>query len=428
MSEYQTIGDESFKQFVPLSESLRKLLNEPFPVHQYYKLPEKVVHCTKCVISNQRPRITFDEQGVCSACRYAERKQAGIDWKEREEQLKETLAKHRRTDGSNDVVVPSSGGKDSAFVAHVLKHKYNMNPITVTWAPNYYTAVGWYNQQALIHSGLDNILGTPNGLQHRLMTRAALIKMGDIFQPFIYGQKAFPIRMAAKLGIPLVMYGENGEVEYGGDLKNENSPTHNLTDDMIKHYNSGFDLCDWEDAGLSEGDLGFYRMPTQEEAARVGVECHFFGYYHKWVPQENYYYSVENIGFKPEPDGRSEGTYSKYASLDDRVAGYHNYFAHLKFGHGRATSDAAHEIRDGHISREEGVALVRKFDGELPRKHLRTVLDYLMMTEEEFEQSCERFRNLNLWERDPQSRKWRLKTPVSNTPVAAAKEQRVHGG
>ena len=123
----------------------------------------------------------------------------------------------------------------------------------------------------------------------------------------------------------------------------------------------------WEEYGISRESLNFYYPPTVTEAEELGLENHFFGYYKKWIPQENYYYAVENIDFEAEPDGRSEGTYSKYASLDDKFAGFHNYFAYLKFGLGRATSDAAHEIRDGHISREEGVALVRKFDGEFPK-------------------------------------------------------------
>jgi|TARA_B100001971_G_scaffold5268_1_gene4357 N-acetyl sugar amidotransferase len=411
MTTYQTIGRLSYKQYVEMPDSLKKMLKEFFPVSEYYKLPE-VKYCRKCVISTQRPRIHFDEDGVCSACRFAEKKQ-NANWEEREEQLRGLLEKHRSNDGSWDVVVPSSGGKDSAFVAHKLKYEYNMHPLTVTWAPHIYTGVGWYNFQALVHSGLDNVLGTPDGLLHRILTRASLIKMGDIFQPFIYGQKAFPISTAVRYGIPLIMYGENGEVEYGGDSKNEELPTHNITSDIEKHYISGFKLTDWADCGISAKDLSCYQMPKIEDAERVGIECHFLSFYKKWVPQQNYYYTVENTGFKPEPDGRSEGTYSKYASLDDKLAGYHNYFAYLKFGHGRATSDAAHEIRDGHITREEGVALVHKFDGEFPTKHFKEVLEYLMMTEDEFIQCCERFRNQDIWKKDEATGDWRLKRQVS---------------
>ena len=206
------------------------------------------------------------------------------------------------------------------------------------------------------------------------------------------------------------MYGENGEVEYGGDLKNADVPTHNVTDDMTKHYFSGIHPEDFEKYGIDKKKLNYYYPPKEEVAKEVGLENHFFSYYKKWVPQENYYYAVENCGFEPEPDGRSEGTYSKYSGLDDKIDGYHFYFAYLKFGHGRATSDAAHEVRDGHITREEAVALVKKYDGELPKKHFKEFLEYVDMTEEEFFKVCDRFRAEHLWEM--KGNQWALKKPV----------------
>ena len=137
-------------------------------IKELYNLPEKVVHCKKCVVSNQRPRITFDAHGVCSACNFAEEKNKKIDWDLREKELQDLCNKHRRKDGYWDVVVPCSGGKDSTFVAHMLKYKYNMNPLTVTWTPMLYTDVGWRNLQHMIASGIDNILGSPDGKTHRI--------------------------------------------------------------------------------------------------------------------------------------------------------------------------------------------------------------------------------------------------------------------
>ena len=390
-----------------LEETKKK---KKFNVREYYKLPEKVLHCKKCVISNQRPRISFDAEGICSACRFAEKKQNTIDWKDREEQLKKLLNRFRKNNGEWDVVVPCSGGKDSNIVAHMLKYKYNMRPLTVTWSPMIYTDGGRRNLTSLIASGIDNILGTPNAKIHKLLTKISLEKIGDVFQPFIYGQKSFPMRIAIKFNIPLVMYGENGEVEYGGDNKNADVPTHNVTDDMVKHYFSGVLPDDFVNYGINKEDLKFYYPPEEKEAKKIGLENHFFSYYRKWIPQENYYYSVENCGFEPEPDGRSEGTYSKYAGLDDRIAGWHYYFGWLKFGHGRATSDAAHEIRDGHINREEGIALIKQYDGELPRKHFKEFLNYVDLTEEEFHQIADRFRAEHLWEF--KGNNWRLKKPV----------------
>lgn len=380
-------------------------------IQKKYGLPDDVKFCTRCVISNQRPRIEFDDFGVCGACRVADLKQQ-IDWDERERELRTLLDKHRRSDGYWDVVVPCSGGKDSVYVAHKLKFEYGMNPLTVTWAPHAYTDVGRRNLEKLIHSGIDNIVGTPNGQLHRLLTKLSTVHLGDPFQPFIYGQKAFPMRMAIIHNIPLVMYGEDGEVEYGGDMKAVGRRSHNISEDMTKHYFSGMPPEVWEQYGISKELLNFYFPPTTAEANKVGLENHFFGYYTKWVPQENYYYAVEKIDFEPEPDGRSEGTYSKYASLDDKFAGFHNYFAYLKFGLGRATSDAAHEIRDGHITRDEGVALVRKFDGEFPKKHFKEFLEYIDMSEVEFKEIENKFRADHLWIKNANGQ-WTLKNHVS---------------
>ncbi len=379
-------------------------------VQKRYKLPSEVRFCKRCVISNQRPRIGFDEEGVCSACRYAEWKRTNIDWAKRNAELERLCDRVRRTDGRFDVIVPCSGGKDSGYVSHVLKSKYGMHPLTVTWAPHWYTDIGRENLESLIHSGLDNILFTPNGEVHRIMTRLSFIDIGDPFQPFIYGQKNFPLLMATLYDIPLIMFGENGEVEYGGDMKNAESPTHDTKGDMNRMYFSDVPPETWERAGVSRQDLRVYQGPSHEALDRVGVECHFMGYYHRWTPQEVYYYAVDNTGFQANPDGRSEGTYSKYASLDDRLDGYHYYLAYIKFGLGRCTSDAAHEVRDGHITREEAVALVKQFDGEFPKKHFQDFLNYTGLDEGQFNQVIDAWRSPHLWTRDESG--WRLKRPV----------------
>ncbi len=379
-------------------------------VKEYYRLPEKVIFCKKCVTSNQRPRIVFDERGVCNACNYAYKKQHLIDWSERERLLRDLLDRHRRRDGYYDVVVACSGGKDSSTVAHKLKHQYNMHPLTVTWAPHIYTDIGWKNLQNFIHSGFDNILGTPNGKVHKLMTKLAFELLGDPFQPFIYGQMAFPFRIAVNYKIPLVFYAENGEAEYGGSTDNEDKPG-NTAEDFQRFYFSGLLAEAFAEYRMSANDLVPYRMPTREELERVGVEMHWLGYYLKWVPQENYYYAAEHCGFQANPDGRSEGTYAKYSSLDDRIDGFHFYLSYIKFGLGRATRDASQEIRNGHITREEGVALVRKYDGGFPEKWFKDFLDYIGITEDHFWEVIDGFRPSHLWEKV--NGEWRLKHAVS---------------
>lgn len=375
-----------------------------------YNLPEEVKFCKKCTISNQRPRIMFNADGVCSACQFVEYKRQCVNWEEREKELLKLLTRFKRKDGGYEVLVPSSGGKDSARIAHELKQKYGLNVLTVTWAPHLYTDIGFNNLQSMIHiGGVDNILGTPNGVIHRKLTKLSFEVLGDPFQPFIYGQFNFPLQIAVKYQIPLIMYGENGEVEYGGDMKNAFNPTMDYRSDYKKHYFSGLAPEELVSLGIDEKDMLGYMAPTHKELGSLGVEIHFYGYYYKWIPQENFYYCVENTGFIPNPV-RNEGTYSKYASLDDKLDGYHYYLSFIKFGIGRATSDSAHEIRDGHLTREEGVELVKKFDGEFPQKYFDIFLKYCDITEEHFWDVINSWRSPHLWEKS--GGEWKLKHAV----------------
>lgn len=375
-----------------------------------YNLPSEVKYCTKCTISNQRPRITFDEEGVCSACNYAKIKQTEIDWELRDKELQILCDKHRKNDGSYDVIVPSSGGKDSAFVAYQLKHKYNMNPLTVTWSPHLWTKDGFDNFQQHIHvGGFDNVLGTPNGDIHRKLTKISFEVLGDPFQPFIYGQTNYPMQMALKYNVALIMYGENGEVEYGGSMKNAYKPNRDWKKDHKEHYFSGLAPEDLTEYGINEKDILPYMAPKTEELEQLGLDIHFFGYYKQWVPQELYYHAVENTGFKPRY-ARNEGTYSKYASFDDQIDGFHYYLAYIKFGIARATSDTAHEIRDGHITREEGISLIKRFDGEFPKEHFKVFLEYCNISEEYFHELIDSWRSPHIWTKD--QNKWKLKYPI----------------
>lgn len=370
-----------------------------------YNLPTEVKYCKKCTVSNQRPRITFDEHGVCSACNFAEYKRHKIDWEARERELVELCNKYRKNNGEYDVIVPCSGGKDGSFVAHQLKYKYGMNPLTVTWAPLWATEIGRRNLDAFIRSGMDNVLGTPNGVVTRKLTRLSFQHLGDPFQPFIYGQTNFPLSMAIKHNVSLIMYGENGEVEYGGDMKNAHRPDREIKD-HDKHYFSGLPPEFWVEHGLSANDLKPFMAPRYEDILNNKTAIHFFGYYKFWDPQENYYYCREHTGFTPNTE-RSEGTYSKYASLDDRIDGFHYYLGFIKFGIGRTTSDTAHEIRDGKITREEGLALVKRYDGEFPKRHFQEFLDYCSITEDDFHEVIDSWRSDHLWVREGDE--WKLR-------------------
>lgn len=377
-------------------------------ISELYNLPKEVRFCCKCTISNQRPRIKFDDDGVCSACNFAQYKRTHFDWSAREKELVALCDKYRRNDGRYDVVVPCSGGKDSAFVAHQLKFRYGMNPLTVTSAPLLYTEIGRTNLEAMVANGLDNLKVTTNGHITRRLAALCFEHMGDPFQPFVYGATNLPLKISARFDIPLVMYGENGEVEYGGDMKNAFKPTRDISD-HDKHYFSGRPPEFWSEFGINQVDLEPFMAPPYKELLKVGTQIHFFGYYKCWDPQENFYYCQENTGFVTNSE-RSEGTYSKYASLDDKLDGFHYFLGYIKFGIGRATSDAAHEVRDGKINREEAVALVRRFDGEFPKKYFAEFLDYCSLSEIRFWEIVDSWRSDIVWEQD--SGVWKLKTSV----------------
>jgi len=374
-----------------------------------YGLPAEVKFCKKCVISNQRPNsavefkhtkdsqkktIFFDEHGVCDACRFAERKHQQIDWQERERELMALCDRYRSNNGSYDCLVPGSGGKDSFYTAHMLKYKYGMNPLTVTWAPHKYTEWGWRNFQAWIHAGFDNYLMTPNGRIHQLLTRLAVEKLFHPFQPFILGQKNLAPKMSALFNIPLVFYGEN-EAEYGNPIADAAKAKRDLsffaeqnTDDI---YLGGVQVGELvNDFGVRKAELQPYLPLRPDEVSKVNMEVHYLGYYLKWHPQSCYYYAVEHGGFEASPE-RTPGTYSKYNSIDDRIDDFHYYTTGIKFGIGRATYDAAQEIRSGDINREEGVALVKRFDHEFPDRFAEEIFDYLSIKEKELPQAYSQF-------------------------------------
>ena len=283
-----------------------------------------------------------------------------IDWALREKELRELCDQYRKNDGSYDCLVPGSGGKDSFYAAHLLKYKYGMHPLTVTWAPHIYTPWGWENMQAWIHAGFDNYLCTPNGMTHRLLTRLATENLFHPFQPFILGQKQLAPKMAAKFGIPLVFYGEN-EAEFGNPIADNNSALRDehffAVNDYDHIYLGGVSLRQLEeDYKVDKADLAIYLPSETSNLEKNHIQVRYLGYYEKWHPQGAYYYSVEHGGFRPAPE-RTQGTYSKYNSIDDKIDDFFYYTTYIKYGIGRTTYDAAQEIRNA-------IAFIEEHTGE----------------------------------------------------------------
>lgn len=400
----------------------------------FYGLPQNVKFCKKCVMSNQRPTsaiefkhtrsskkttMNFDDEGVCDACRNAEVKDK-VDWERREKELLQLLDTHRSKDGSYDCLVPGSGGKDSAFQAHVLKYKYGMNPLTVTWPPILYTDYGYKNWKNWIDSGFDNISFNRNGKTMKLLTKLSIENLFHPFQTFILGQKNLAPKIASKYGIPLIFYGEN-EAEYGNPIAD------NYTSLRDKSYYSYKNLDEIYLGGISIKELKEkYNVPLNDllsflpadakELEKSKIEVHYLGYYLRWTPQEVYYYAVENTGFHARPF-RTQGTYSKYNSIDDKIDDLHYYTTFIKFGIGRATYDAAQEIRNRHLTREDGVALVHKFDGEFPDRYFNEVMEYLEISPEYFcNELTDKFRSPHLWSIKSKG-EWKLRHTVSKDGI-----------
>lgn len=393
-----------------------------------YGLPLEVVFCKRCTMNNQRPASTiefkqtdkekkktlaFNEDGICDACRYAEMKKQ-INWDERDDKLRALCDRFRRNDGRYDVIVPGSGGKDSVQAAHMLKYKYNMNPILVTWPPALYTEIGRQNFEAWLNSGFANFTYNQNKKLHRFLTRSAFLNLGHPFQPFILGQKNLAPRMSVLLDIPLVIFGEN-EAEYGNAIEENEKPTRDL-----KYYSAETSIKDLvlggvpaidliEKHGFKLSDLEAYFPVNPYDLQKVGTEVHYLGYYVKWHPQETYYYSVENTDFMPNYH-RTEGSFSKYSSLDDKIDWLHYHTTTIKFGIGRATYDSAQEIRNGDLTRDEGIALIKRFDGEFPAQYIEDCCEYMGISIEEYHQTIEKFRSPHLW--DKIDGQWVLKSPI----------------
>ena len=382
----------------------------------YHGLPEEVVFCKKCVMSNQRPATSpefrktttdiktsaFGDDGVCDACRYYEIKK-NIDWDNREKELKDLCDKYRKNDGDYDVLVPGSGGKDSIFVSRILKTKYKMNPLTVTWAPHMYTDIGWRNLQSWFQTGIDNILVTVNPKVHSILTKLAFENLVNPFQPFIIGQKITAPKLALKYDIKFIMYGENHAEAHNAINETETSlmdPKHYTKSDDEPLFFGGIAIEALQQYGISKNDMNFYIPPTKNDIEKAGIEIHFLSHFVNWSPQANYYYVKEHSNFESNPDGRSEGTYSKYASLDDKLDGLHYYTMFTKFGQGRAMNDACRDIRDELITREEGVTLVHRYDGQFPNKHYKECLKYMGITHERFVKVIDNSRSPHLWKYD----------------------------
>lgn len=368
-----------------------------------------VRYCTRCIMPDTRPRIVFDDEGVCNACRHAELKDR-VDWAARREELEEILARYRSKDGSWDCVVPWSGGKDSSTIAYRLKYELRMNPLLVTFSPLLPNEVGMRNRETLARQGFDHIYFRPDQRVHRRLSRRFFVERGNPKVAWDAGVNAVPLQIATKFGIQLVFYAEHGESEYGGRvLSDESAKVRDLTE-VVEHQ-IGDDPLNWTDDEISRADLNSYLYPDVADVERAGVTAYYFGYFFRWSMLENYRFLREKIDFATHPGGRTPGTFTDFDSLDDKSDNLYYYMQYVKFGFGRAVRDCCRLIQNGQMTREEAVEIAHRYDGEFPEEFLDEMLDYMQMSRDELSATIDLHRNPELWDRDGDA--WRLRYPVT---------------
>lgn len=347
-------------------------------------------YCSKCLMPETRPRIEFDEHGVCNACTWTEEKKDKIDWTIRQKELANLVdTAKKRNQNHFDVIAPSSGGKDSSYVAYKLK-EIGLTPLTITLKPPLPFEIGEKNLENFINKGFDHVHITPNYKIGAEIAKKAFIELGQPMFAWIISVQTAIFRSAVVFDIPLVMFGEEGEAEYGGNSKLKTKSTYNL-EDSIKLYLSGRDPKTFINK-YSDKDLYWWRYPSIDQFKELNPSIAHWSYFENWDPYRNYVVAKEQFDLH-ESDSRSVGTYTNFAQTDTKLYDLHVYLMFLKFGFGRCTQDVGIDIRRGALSRKQGTALVKAYDGEYPEDYIEDYLKYFDMTENEFDEVLDKFVN-----------------------------------
>jgi len=356
----------------------------------------EVSWCTNCLNMSTRPRISFDDRGWCNACRWMEEKQS-LDWDVRQDELKSLLDQYRSTTGGFDCVVPVSGGKDGSYVSYQLKHKYGMNPLSVTVTPALSLDLGNTNLRNYIENGYNHIQISPDVEAMRILNKQGYIEKGFPYFGWLIAIQAAVVRLAVNLNIPLLFYGEDGEVEYGGSTESKDRAMYDIAYMKRIYLEGGFEKV-LASIDLSSSELYFFQFPSDQELAGKNLYITHWSYFESWDPYRNYLVAKERCGLEEATDSNS-GTFTNFAQNDQALYALHTYLMYLKFGFGRATQDAGIEIRRGAMTREQAVNLVRLYDGQYPEEYIDTYLDYYQMAYAEFDAVLDKWANKDLFEK-----------------------------
>ena len=358
---------------------------------------KEIFWCKNCLNMSTRPRITFDDRGYCNACQWLEEKKI-MDWSPREEELVNLLDKYRSTNGNFDCIVPVSGGKDGSYVAYQLKHKYGMNPLAITVKPALSLEIGDQNLTNFIQSGYNHIHISCNPIVLDRLNKYGFIEKGFPYYGWLIAIMTAVIKTATNFKIPLIFYGEDGEVEYGGSTESKNKPLYDINY-MKRVYLEGghekvFDRIK-ADGDISDADLAFFQFPTEEEISEIGLSFTHWSYYEAWDSYRNYIVAKDHCGLIEKDEGNQD-TFTNFSQNDQALYSLHAYLMYLKFGFGRATQDAGIEIRRGAMTRDQAINLVQMYDDVYPEELIEAYLDYYQMTKEDFDMVLDRYANKNL--------------------------------
>lgn len=354
-------------------------------------------YCKLCLLPDTKPQLTFDENGVCSACINNKLKE-NVNWGQKRTDFQRIIEKYKNSEGSNyDCIIPVSGGRDSTYQTYAMKEMFGMNPLAVAFHPLDQTEIGRKNLDNLKKLNVDCIEFSTKPETYLKLAKFGLTELGDFQWPEHIGIYTVPVQIAVKYNVPLIVWGENPQLEYG-------MPT-NIDEDTIldrewNEKNGGYFLdkikpADMIKYGFDKRDLLPYIYPTDEEIRKVGVTGIFLGSYIKWDIFKQLEL-VKDLGFTENVDP-IEGTYQKFENLDVYFTVFHDYFKFLKFGFGRATDHASIEIRYGRITREKGIELVKNHEGKIPKKYLTKFLEYAQIDEKEFHKICDDFTNKEIF-------------------------------
>ncbi|MEK9673579.1 MAG: N-acetyl sugar amidotransferase [Rhodospirillaceae bacterium] len=366
-----------------------------------------VAFCKTCLMPDTRPRIVFDADGICNACHTARGKDS-IDWAARREEFLDYVDRFRPKDSLYDCIVPWSGGKDSSAIAWKLKFEFGLNPLLVTFSPLMPSGVAAHNREEMIKAGFDHLMVRPNQHISRHMARRFFIERGNPKIHWDAGINSVPVRTAVNYKIPLLFYAEHGESEYGGRvLSEEHRKVRDFTE--VLEHQIGDDPYNWMDGVVEEKDLALYLYPDLPEVEEVGIKALYFAYFFRWSMKENYDYIKDKIDFQLAENGRTDGTFTNFDSLDDKIDNLYYYMQFIKFGFGRAVRDACRMIQNNHMTREKGLELARRYDAEFPKSYHDEHLDYLSLSEAEFQEIVDKHRDPQIWEN--RGNEWVLKNP-----------------